>query len=108
MPEPGHVEHIDDLNFEREVLESSEPYLLDFSAQWCSPCRALDPIIESIAQEYQGKLRVGRLDIDSSPAVAARFGVRGAPTVLLFQRGQETGRRLGLTKKSALLALAGL
>jgi thioredoxin 1 len=102
------IEDIDDGNFEREVLTYKGLYLLDFGASWCPPCRALEPIIENIAREYQGKLRVGKVDIDSSPAVAARFGVRGAPTIILFRDGQEQGRRLGLANKQTLLALAGL
>ena len=104
----SRIEHVDDLNFERVVLEAKEPYLLDFSATWCSPCRALEPILEAIASEQDGRLRVGKIDIDESPAVAARFGVRGAPTLILFRGGKEAARRLGLTSKAALLALSGL
>jgi thioredoxin 1 len=102
------IEHIDDLNFDAEVLGSTAPFLLDFSATWCPPCRALEPIIESIADEYQGRLRVGKIDMDSNPSVAARLGVRGAPTVILFRDGSEAARRLGLTSKRALLSMAGL
>jgi len=102
------MEHVDDRSFERQVLGSTEPYLLDFSAVWCPPCRALEPILEAIAEEQKGKLRVGKIDIDSSPEVAARYGVRGAPTVVLFKDGREAGRRLGLTSKRALLQLIGL
>jgi thioredoxin 1 len=101
------IEHVDDLNFESTVLRSEQPYLLDFSATWCAPCRALEPILEAIAAEQQGSLRVGKLDIDDSPAVAARFGVRGAPTLILFRDGKEAARRLGLAGKATLLALIG-
>jgi thioredoxin 1 len=101
----SRIEDIDDLNFEREVLQSEAPYLLDFSAAWCAPCRALESILEAIASEQDGRLRVGKVDIDQSPAVAARFGVRGAPTLVLFRDGKEAARRLGLTSKPALLAL---
>jgi thioredoxin 1 len=102
------MEHVDDRSFEQQVLASGEPYLLDFSAVWCPPCRALEPILEALAAEHKGRLRVGKIDIDSSPEVAARYGVRGAPTVVLFKSGQEAGRRLGLTSKRALLQLIGL
>jgi thioredoxin 1 len=102
------MEHITDHSFEAEVLGSSEPYLLDFSAVWCAPCRALDPILEEIAREQQGRLRVGKIDIDACPEVAARLGVRGAPTVVLFRGGREQGRLLGLTSKRRLLELAAL
>ncbi len=102
------LEEIDDLNFEREVLGSNQPYLLDFSAVWCAPCKAMQPIIEGIAQEYAGTLRVGKIDIDSSPDVAMRLGVRGAPTIILFRDGKEAARKLGFTNRQGLLKLAGV
>jgi thioredoxin 1 len=102
------IETIDDLNFEREVLGSELPYLLDFSAVWCAPCKALSPILAQLASEFRGSLRVGKIDIDSAPAVAARYGVRGAPTLLMFRGGREVGRRLGFTHKQNLVALTGL
>jgi thioredoxin 1 len=104
----SRVEDIHDLNFEQEVLASESPFLLDFSAVWCTPCKALNPIIESIAEEYHGRLRVGKIDMDSSPGIAARLGVRGAPTVVLFRDGKECARRLGLTSKKHLLSMAGM
>jgi thioredoxin 1 len=102
------VESIDDLNFDTEVLASTLPFLLDFSATWCTPCKALNPIIESLAEQYRGALRVGKIDIDASPEVAARFGVRGAPTLLVFRDGKEYARRLGLTNRDTLIKLVGL
>jgi thioredoxin 1 len=100
------LEAINDLNFEQEVLRSELPYLIEFSAAWCAPCRALEPILETIAVELRGQLRVGKVDLDASPAVAARLGVRGAPTVIMFRDGKEIGRKLGLTQKRVLLELA--
>lgn len=102
----NELESIDDLNFEQEVLRSEQPYMLEFSATWCSPCRALQPILESVAGELRGQLRVGKVDMDESPAVAARYGVRGAPTVIVFRDGKEHARKLGLTQKRVLLELA--
>jgi len=102
------LEEINDLNFDREVLGSKQPYLLDFSAGWCAPCKAMQPIIEGIAKEHAGTLRVGKIDIDSSPEVAMRFGVRGAPTVILFRDGKEAARKLGFTNRQALMQLAGV
>jgi thioredoxin 1 len=100
------LEAIDDANFDQEVLHSELPYLLEFSATWCSPCRALEPILEALAAELKGQLRVGKVDIDAAPDVAARYGVRGAPTVIVFRNGKENGRKLGLTQKRVLLELA--
>jgi thioredoxin 1 len=102
------LEEINDLNFDAEVLASEEPFLLDFSAGWCAPCKAMQPIIEGVAKEYEGKLRVGKIDIDVSPDVAMRFGVRGAPTVILFRNGKEAGRKLGFTNRQGLIRLAGI
>jgi thioredoxin 1 len=101
------LESIDDMNFETQVLASKEPFLLDFSAEWCSPCKALAPLVEALAEEFRGRLRVGTLDIDASPAVAARLGVRGAPTLVLFRDGREAARKLGLTNRRGLLELIG-
>jgi thioredoxin 1 len=102
------VEHIDDSNFEREVLGSELPFLLDFSAGWCAPCKALNPIIASVAEEFHGKLRVGKIDLDEAPEVAARLGVRGAPTLVLFRDGKEQARHLGMTSKPKLVRWASL
>jgi thioredoxin 1 len=96
------VEQINDLNFDREVLASKGKFLLDFSASYCGPCKALDPMVEELAVRSKGRLRVGKLNIDDSPEVAARFGVRGAPTLLLFRDGKEQTRRLGLPSRKAL------
>jgi len=102
-----NVLEINDLNFTTEVLASKEPFLLDFDAVWCGPCKLLSPIIEKIADENVGKIKVGKLDIDDSPGVAARFGIRGAPTVIVFKGGKESGRHVGVTKKEVLLELVG-
>lgn len=101
----AQLESINDLNFEQEVLGSCQPYVLEFSAAWCSPCRALEPILQELASELRGSVRVGKLDIDDSPEVAARYGVRGAPTIIVFRAGREHARKLGLTRKQSLRAL---
>ena len=102
---PSMLEQIDDSNFESEVLGSELPYLLDFGATWCAPCRALEPALQEISVEYRGRLRVGKADIDQSPGIASRFGVRGAPTLVLFYGGQERARQLGTVGKPALRRL---
>jgi thioredoxin 1 len=99
---------IDDTNFEKEVLGSKEPFLLDFGATWCGPCKALEPIIEKLAGATQGVLKVGKIDIDDSPEVSKKYGVRGAPTILVFRDGEVTARHLGVTNEQRLRELAGL
>jgi thioredoxin 1 len=99
---------IDDTNFEKEVLGSKEPFLLDFGATWCGPCKALEPIIEKLAGATQGVLRVGKIDIDDSPGVSMKYAVRGAPTILVFRNGEVTARHLGVTNEKRLRELAGL
>ncbi len=102
-----NVREINDVNFQDEVLGSPEPFLLDFSATWCGPCKALLPIVEKIADDNVGKVRVGKIDIDSSPGVAAQFGVRGAPTMIVFRNGKEAARRLGLANRETIMKLFG-
>ena len=103
----NNVLEITDGNFETEVLKSDQPFLLDFSAVWCGPCKMLTPIVEKIATENAGKYKVGKLDIDDSPGVAAKYGIRGVPTVVVFKAGKESGRHVGVTNKETLLKLLG-
>jgi thioredoxin 1 len=104
----ANVLEINDLNFETEVLKSSVPFLLDFSATWCGPCKVLSPIVDKLADEFTGKVRVGKLDIDESPGVATKFSIRGVPTVLIFKGGEEAGRHVGVTNKETLVKLLGV
>ena len=103
-----NVLEINDLNFDTEVLSSSVPFLLDFSATWCGPCKALAPVVDKVADEFKGKVKVGKLDIDDSPGVASKFGIRGVPTVVVFKGGKESGRHVGVTNKETLLKLLGV
>lgn len=103
-----NVLEINDLNFDTEVLTSPLPFLLDFSAVWCGPCKVLAPIVEKLADEYKGKIRVGKLDVDDSPVVATKFGVRSIPTVLVFKEGKISGTHVGATNKETLLKLLGV
>lgn len=104
----SRVIRIDEANFEAEVLRSKEPFLLDFDATWCGPCKALAPVVEKLADEEAGAVRVGKLDIDESPAIATRFGIRGAPTLLVFKGGQVVARHAGVTTKARLLEMLSL
>lgn len=100
-----HVHSINDDNFAAEVLARSGPVLIDFTAEWCGPCKRFSPIVEDFASETAGAVTVGELDIDSSPATAARFNIRGAPTVIVFRDGREVARHVGATSKQRLRAL---
>ena len=77
-------------NFDSEVLQSDLPVLVDFTATWCGPCKALAPIVEKIADEFEGKVKVGKLDIDASQPIAAKYKIRSVPTVMVFRGGQKT------------------
>lgn len=105
MASSKNVFEVNDGNFEAEVLKADRPVLVDFGATWCGPCKALAPIVDKIADESVGKLKVAKIDIDESPGVAKRYGVRSAPTVLLFRGGEKTAQHVGLTNKETLLRL---
>lgn len=103
-----NVQAFNDTNFEADVLKSDTPVLVDFTATWCGPCKALAPIVEKIADEYAGRIRVGKCDIDDSPGTAAKYGVRSVPTVMVFKNGQKVAQHVGLTNRDKLVALLGL
>ncbi len=93
---------ITDTNFESEVLKSNTLVLIDFWATWCAPCRALAPTIDAIADEYKGRVKVGKLDVDSNGSTSARFNVRGIPTLLVFKDGQVKEQIVGAVDKSVI------
>jgi len=86
-------------NFEKEVLQSSKPVLLDLYADWCGPCKMAAPILEELAGEYEGKLVIGKLDVDNNREIAGKFGVMSIPTVIMFEKGEEIDRQVGFAGK---------
>lgn len=96
--------HVSDADFTQEVLQSPQPVLVDFYADWCGPCRAIAPIVEEIAAELNGKLKVVKLDVDQNQETAMQYGVQSIPTLLVFKDGQEVERLIGYMSKSKLLS----
>ncbi|HLG14528.1 MAG TPA: thioredoxin [Blastocatellia bacterium] len=93
-----HVSEVTDQNFEQEVLKSDKPVLVDFWAVWCQPCRMLAPVVEAVAEKYSGKAKVVKLNVDDNQ-VAMQYGIKGIPTLILFNGGKEADRVVGTTSK---------
>lgn len=103
-----NVHEFNEGNFESEVLQSDVPVLVDFTATWCGPCKALAPIVDKLADDFQGKVKVGKLDIDASPQIARKYGIRSVPTVMVFKGGTKAGQHMGLTSRENLVKLLGV
>ena len=96
------VKEVSDSSFENEVLGSSRPVLVDFWAQWCTPCRMLAPTVEAVAQQYNETATVVKLNVDDNPSTAQRYGIKGIPTLILFRDGKEVERVVGATSKESI------
>ncbi|WP_257459788.1 thioredoxin [Archangium lipolyticum] len=94
--------HLNDSDFRREVLEAEEPVLVDFTASWCAPCRAISPTVEALATEYKGRVKVAKLDIDDNQATAQQYGIRSVPTLLFFKQGKVVGQIVGAVPRARL------
>jgi thioredoxin 1 len=100
----GEIEHVTDATFATDILQSKEPVLVDYWAEWCGPCRMIAPILEEVAKQYAGKLRVAKLNIDENPQTPSRYGIRGIPTLMIFQGGEPKATKVGALSKPQLAA----
>ena len=98
---------VTDESFEREVLQSTTPVLVDFWAPWCAPCRAIGPVVEELSREYEGKLKVVKMNVDDNPRTPSQYGVRGIPTLLVIHGGQVKEQLIGAQPKAKLVTAIG-
>jgi thioredoxin 1 len=98
------ISHVTDDSFESEVLNSDVPVLVDYWAEWCGPCKVIAPVLEEIASEYQGKMKICKLDIDANESTPPKYGIRGIPTLMLFKGGSVEATKVGALTKSQLTA----
>ena len=98
------IKHVSDATFEVEVLQSSQPVLVDYWAEWCGPCKMIAPILDEVATGYAGKLRVAKMNVDENRDIPAKFGIRGIPTLMLFKDGVLAATKVGAMSKSQLTA----
>lgn len=99
-----NIVYLTDDSFEAEVLQSDQPVLVDYWAEWCGPCKMIAPILDEIASEYGGKLKIAKLNIDDNPGTPPKFGIRGIPTLMLFKGGNVEATKVGALSKSQLTA----
>jgi thioredoxin 1 len=99
-----HIVYITDSTFDQEVLQSQTPVLVDYWAEWCGPCKMIAPILDEVAREYSGKLKVAKLNIDENAATPPKYGIRGIPTLMLFKNGNVEATKVGALSKSQLSA----
>ena len=99
-----HIHHVTDDTFEPEVLQADKPVLVDYWAEWCGPCKMIAPLLDDIAKDYAGKLKVTKMNIDENQATPPKYGIRGIPTLMLFKNGYLAATKVGALSKSQLMA----
>jgi len=99
-----HIHHVTDASFKADVLESQIPVLVDYWAEWCGPCKMIAPILDEVAKEYSGRIKVAKLNIDDNPKTPGELGIRGIPTLILFKGGNAEATKVGALSKSQLTA----
>jgi len=98
------IKHVTDASFESDVLNSEIPVLVDYWAEWCGPCKMIAPLLDDAANQYQGRVMIAKLNVDDNPETAAKFGIRGIPTLMLFKDGKTAATKVGALSKSQLTA----
>ena len=98
------IKHVTDATFEAEVLQSTHPILVDYWAEWCGPCKMIAPILDEVATAYDGKIHIAKMNVDENRDIPAKFGIRGIPTLMLFNQGQLVATKVGALSKSQLVA----
>lgn len=96
------INHVSDSSFENDVLKSDQPVLVDYWAEWCGPCKAIAPILDDISKEYEGKLKIAKMNVDENTDTPAKYGIRGIPTLMLFKNGAVVATKVGAQSKSQL------
>jgi thioredoxin 1 len=98
------IKHVSDASFDKDVLESAMPVLVDFWAEWCGPCKMIAPILDEVAQTYGGRLQIAKVNVDENRNVPAKFGIRAIPTLMLFKNGQSAATKVGAVNKGQLIS----
>lgn len=100
-----HLTEVSDATFETEILQAATPVLVDFWAPWCGPCRVVGPIVEELAQQYAGRIKVAKMNVDNNPVTPGKYGIRGIPTLILFKDGEAVDQIVGAVPKGQIEAL---